>query len=98
MGYKNENIKHRQGIANKPKHQCPKCKNGLQIDKPKFIVVCSKCKTLIKEDEIIINQEYEKGKIKDKIIRQSEDEAICSNGFFIVAITNDYHFTAIYLL
>jgi len=55
MGYKNENIKHRQGIANKPKHQCPKCKNGLQIDKPKFIVVCSKCKTLIKEDEIIIN-------------------------------------------
>ena len=55
MGYKDENIKHRLGIKGQPKFQCPKCKNGLDIDKPKFIVVCSKCKSVIEQDEIIIN-------------------------------------------
>lgn len=55
MGYKNENIKHAQGIKEQSKYQCPKCKNGLAIDKPKFIVVCSKCKKIIEENEILIN-------------------------------------------
>jgi len=57
MGYKNENLKHRQGIKNEPKYKCPKCKNGLSISKPTFLVICSKCKTLIKEHEIILNEE-----------------------------------------
>ena len=50
MGYKDENIKHRLGIKGEPKFQCPKCKNGLDINKPKFMVVCSKCKNIIEQD------------------------------------------------
>jgi hypothetical protein len=51
----NENKKHRLGVAGSPKYTCPKCNNGLNIDKPKFLVVCSKCKAVIEQDEIIIN-------------------------------------------
>ena len=55
MGYKNENLKHIQGIADKPKYSCPKCNNGLSISKPMFLVTCSKCKNLINENEIVEN-------------------------------------------
>jgi DNA-directed RNA polymerase subunit RPC12/RpoP len=52
MGYKNENIKHRQGIGGKPKYSCPNCGHGLIIPKPVFMVVCSKCKKAITQDEL----------------------------------------------
>jgi Zn finger protein HypA/HybF involved in hydrogenase expression len=52
MGYKNENIKHRQGVGSKPKFSCPKCNNPLSINKPMFMVACPKCKKIITEDEL----------------------------------------------
>ena len=55
MGYKNENLKHANGIEEKSKFECPKCSNGLAISKPMFLVTCSKCKCLIKENEIVVN-------------------------------------------
>jgi len=55
MGYKNENLKHIQGVADKPQYSCPNCSNGLDIAKPMFLVNCSKCKKLIKQNEIILN-------------------------------------------
>ena len=51
----NENLKHRQGIAGKAKYTCPHCSNGLAIKKPMYLVTCSKCKKLITENEIIVN-------------------------------------------
>lgn len=35
------------------KYKCPKCGNVLNIAKPYFLTECSKCKTLIKKDELI---------------------------------------------
>ena len=51
MGYKDENRKHALGISGKPKYKCPHCKTGLNIPKKMFVVVCSKCKKTITEDE-----------------------------------------------
>ena len=55
MGYKDENIKHRQGIGSEPKYKCPHCNQGLSINEPKFMVVCGKCKKIVKEKDIIVN-------------------------------------------
>lgn len=52
MGYKNENLKHRQGFASKPKYTCPHCKNGLNIPKPVFMTICSSCKKTVKGEDI----------------------------------------------
>lgn len=52
MAYCDENIHHRQGISGEPKYKCPHCKNGLNISKPMFMVVCSKCKKIIKKEEL----------------------------------------------
>ena len=51
----NENLKHANGITEKSKFECPKCNNGLDINKPMAIVVCSKCKKIIDKSEIVIN-------------------------------------------
>ena len=56
MGYKDENIKHRMGIEGKPKYSCPHCKKGLSISKVPFMLICSMCKGIVKEDNIIINE------------------------------------------
>lgn len=57
MGYKNENIKHLQGISDEPKYRCPNCKKGLAINKIPFMMVCSRCKKSFKGGEIIIKEE-----------------------------------------
>ena len=47
MGYKDENIKHRQGIALPSKtYTCPHC--GGTIRKKAFMVVCPSCKKVVK--------------------------------------------------
>lgn len=53
MGYKDENIKHRQGINGKPKYSCP-CGKSLNIPKPVSMVSC-KCGKTIEKDNIIVN-------------------------------------------
>lgn len=52
MGYKNENLKHRLGVT-QAKYKCPKCNKPLGIDKPKFMIICSSCNTLIREKELL---------------------------------------------
>lgn len=55
MGYKDENLKHRQGISAEPKYRCPECDNPLSLNKIPFLVICGKCKKTIKGDDIVIN-------------------------------------------
>jgi len=55
MGYKDENIKHRQGISGEPKYKCPHCKKGLSINKIPFMMICSRCKKSFKGSDIIVN-------------------------------------------
>lgn len=56
MGYKDENIKHRQGITDKPKYQCPECKKPLSIPKKTFMVICGSCKKTVLGENIIENK------------------------------------------
>ena len=53
MGYKNENLKHANGIQGKPKYSCP-CGKGLNIPKLVAIVSC-KCGKIIDKEDIVIN-------------------------------------------
>jgi hypothetical protein len=52
MGYKDENLKHRQGFNSEPKYRCPHCKKGLEISEPKFLMVCGRCKKIIKKEDL----------------------------------------------
>ena len=54
MSYKNENLKHAQGVASAPKYACPKCKQPFSINKLPFMIVCSKCKSVVEKDDILI--------------------------------------------
>jgi ribosomal protein L37AE/L43A len=45
MGYKDEN----KGLEAPPKYKCPFCGNPLQVRKPIFLIICSKCDKLIKD-------------------------------------------------
>ena len=59
MSYKNENLKHAQGVASAPKYACPKCKQPFSINKLPFMIVCSKCKSVVEKDDILIKtQDY----------------------------------------
>ena len=55
MGYKNENLKHRQGIKQPSKYKCPNCKKPLSIKEIPFMIICSKCKKPFKGEDVIIN-------------------------------------------
>lgn len=53
MGYKNENIKHRQGVASEPKHFCPNCGHPFKgLNKIPFMIACSKCKKVTKGEDL----------------------------------------------
>ena len=52
MGYKNENLKHRQGIAVYT-HACPHCGDKKQYQKVPLMSICGKCNKIIKEKDII---------------------------------------------
>ena len=52
MGYKDENIKHRQGITETPKYKCPHCGHALSIPKKVFMIICGKCNAKILGEEL----------------------------------------------
>ena len=56
MGYKDENIKHRLGINNKPKYKCPHCNKPLSIKTIPFMMICSSCNKTFKGENVIIKK------------------------------------------
>lgn len=56
MGYKDENIKHRQPFGMKPRFSCPNCNTGFDIPKIPFMISCKKCKKNVMGDDIVVNE------------------------------------------
>jgi len=51
--YNADNSKPRKGFGLKPTHKCPKCGNETHQDKLPFLIVCSRCKEVVKGEELI---------------------------------------------